>query len=104
MKGIGEEGKKYMDALKGRAKQSKVFYSHQFAGLEIAVILRDMKHKSLYIKLAKEHNPDMLLSLAKQVMEKRDVKTPGAYFMKLVYQAPKVHKVKQDARLDEPET
>ncbi len=84
MKGIGDTGNKYLKELQTRAKDSRVYHSHQFVGLEIAMLLRDLEHKSLYIRLAKNHNPDRLLALAKSVMEKRDVQNPGAYFMKLI--------------------
>lgn len=84
MKGISDDGSKYLKGLKERGKESHIYHSHQSVGLEIAAILHDLEHKSLYIKMAKIHNPDRLLSLAKSVAEKRDVKNPGAYFMKLV--------------------
>jgi hypothetical protein len=84
MKGINADGSKYLKGLKERGKESHVYHSHQSVGLEIAAILHDLEHKSLYIKMAKMHNPDRLLSLAKSVAEKRDVKNPGAYFMKLI--------------------
>ncbi|MDO8601853.1 MAG: hypothetical protein Q7R62_01840 [bacterium] len=84
MKSIQNDGGNYLKDLKERGKESRVYHSHQFVGLEIAVLLHDLEHKSLYIKMAKIHNPDRLLALAKSVAEKRDVKNPGAYFMKLV--------------------
>lgn len=84
MKGISADGSKYLKGLQERSKESHVYHSHQSVGLEIAMLLRDTEHKSLYIKMAKMHNPDRLLSLAKSVTEKREVKNPGAYFMKLV--------------------
>lgn len=84
MKGISADGTKYLKQLQDRGKDSHVYHSHQFIGLEIAMMLHDLEHKSLYIKMAKFHNPDRLLALAKSVVEKRDVKNPGAYFMKLV--------------------
>ncbi len=83
MKTIGG-GKDYLKTLKGRGKDSRVYYSHQFVGLDIAMLLKDLPHKSLYIKLAKEHNPQKLLELAKSVMERRDVQNPGAYFMGVI--------------------
>jgi hypothetical protein len=84
LKGITSESSQYLKGLKERGKESHVYHSHQSVGLEIAALLHDTGHKSLYIKMAKIHNPDRLLSLAKSVMEKRDIKNPGAYFMKLV--------------------
>lgn len=86
MKGIGESNK-YLKDLKARGKDSHVYHSHQFVGLEIAMLLKDLEHKSLYIKMAKEHDPARLIALAKSVLERRDVQNPGAYFMRLVQEA-----------------
>jgi hypothetical protein len=76
--------KNYLKELRKRAKESRVYRKHQLIGLEIAHILHDEKHKSLYIKLAKEQNPDTLLALAKEVAERTQVRNRGAYFMKLL--------------------
>jgi len=70
--------------LEKRGKKSKIYTRHQLIGLEIAEILEDEKHKSLYIKLAKEKNPETLLELAKSVAERKKVKNKGAYFMKIL--------------------
>ncbi len=75
----------YLDVLKERAKKSKVYSPHQMTGLTLAQILKDEKHKSLYIKLAKKYKADKLLSLAKSVAERKNVKNKGAYFMRLLY-------------------
>lgn len=75
----------YLEILKKRAKESKVYSYHQLIGLTIAETLKDEKHKALYIKLAKLHNADKLLSLAKDVADRKNVKNKGAYFMKLLY-------------------
>jgi len=73
--------KSYLEELKRRGRESRVYRSYQLTGLEIAQILGDEKHKSLYIKLAKESNGGALLALAKRIREKRGVKNKGAYFM-----------------------
>ena len=91
MEQLGKEN--YLAALKKRGKDARVTRHFQFIGLEIAMALKDLEHKALYIKLAKEHNPDTLLALAKDVAQRRDVKNAGAYFMRLVEQVPKVRKV-----------
>lgn len=72
----------YKELLQKRAKESKVYSSHQMIGLMIAEVLEDEKHKALYIKLAKNEDSDKLLQLAKSVAEKKDVRNKGAYFMK----------------------
>lgn len=71
----------YLETLKKRAKESKVYRRFQFEGIEIAGILDDEAHTSLYIKLAKEGNAQELIRLAKNVKENARVKNKGAYFM-----------------------
>ncbi len=75
----------YLELLKKRAKESKVYSSHQMTGLMLAEILNDEKHKSLYIKLAKEKDPQKLMELAKSVAGRKNVANKGAYFMKLLH-------------------
>jgi hypothetical protein len=75
----------YLETLKKRAKESRVYSYHQLVGLTLAEILEDDKHKALYMKLAKLHNSDKLLKLAKDVAERKNIKNKGAYFMKLLY-------------------
>jgi hypothetical protein len=77
----------YLKKLKQRAKESHVYRKYQLFGLEISQILGDEKHKSLYIKLAKERNADRMLQLAKEVAERKNVKNRGAYFMTLLKNA-----------------
>ncbi|HUC01808.1 MAG TPA: hypothetical protein VMA75_02800 [Candidatus Paceibacterota bacterium] len=72
---------KYVAELKRRGKESHVYKKYQLIGLEIAQILGDEKHKALYIKLAKEHDADTLMRLAKDVADRTNVKNKGAYFM-----------------------
>jgi len=81
---MAQRGAGYLKTLRERAKQSKVYQKHQLTGLEIAKILHDERHKSLYIKLAKEMKGDELLRLAKDVAERSNVKNKGAYFMRII--------------------
>ena len=85
MRAIGEASNSYWDEIKKRAKESHVYQPHQWAGLEIAEILNDHKHRALYIKLAKKIGGDKLLQLAKNVAERPNVKNKGGYFMKILY-------------------
>lgn len=78
------EEKNYLEILKERGKQSRVYKKYQLIGLEIAQALNDEKHKSLYIKLAKKHPGDHLLGIAKDVSERKKIKNKGAYFMKVL--------------------
>jgi hypothetical protein len=73
-----------MTELKRRAKESRVYRKYQLLGLAIAEALKDERHKSLYIKLAKEHGGEKLLRLAKDIAERKGVKNRGAYFMALL--------------------
>ena len=75
----------YLEELKKRKKESRVYSEHQLVGLLVAEVLEDEEHKSLYIKLDKEHDPYKLLKLAKSVAERKNVENKGAYFMKLFY-------------------
>ena len=74
----------YIATLKKRGKESKVYKKHQLIGLEIAQILSDEKHKTLYIKLAKEGEPEKLIALAKRIADTKNINNRGAYFMKVV--------------------
>ncbi len=76
--------KDYIQILKERAKKSHVYKKYQLIGLLIAQLLEDEKHKSLYIKLAKEHNDEHLLAIAKDVAERKKIENKGAYFMKVL--------------------
>lgn len=55
----------------------------------LAELLRDEKHKVLYIKLAKEFDEAELLAIAKNVSERRNIKNKGAYFMRIIQSLPK---------------
>jgi kynurenine formamidase len=74
----------YIKELKKREKKSHVYKEFQLIGLEITDILKDRKHKALYIKLAKTKNAQELLGLAKDVAGRKNIKNKGAYFMAIV--------------------
>jgi hypothetical protein len=85
--------RRYFDELVKRSKTSHVYRKHQLDGLEIADLLGDRAHKSLYIKLAKERNADELRALAREIADKKTVKNKGAYFMAvLTKKAPQTPK------------
>ncbi len=75
--------KPYLEKIKERRKKSRVYTSYQSTGLYLANILGDKKHKSLYIKLAKENNQEKLVNLAKRVVERKNISNKGAYFMRI---------------------
>jgi hypothetical protein len=74
----------YLRTIKERAVKSRVYKRYQLIGLLIAQSLNDEKHKSLYIKMAKEHGGEHLLSIAEDVSERKNIKNKGAYFMKVL--------------------
>ncbi|MBI2515250.1 hypothetical protein HYV91_03705 [Candidatus Wolfebacteria bacterium] len=74
----------YIETLKERAKKSRVYRKYQLTGLLISQLLNDEKHKSLYIKLAKEKDQQKLLELARDVSDRKNVSNKGAYFMTLL--------------------
>lgn len=74
----------YFAELTKRSRKSRAYVKHQLVGLEIADILGDREHKSLYIKLAKQLDGAELLRIAKSVAEKKDVSNRGAYFMRII--------------------
>ena len=84
MKSLKESSGGDLQEVSKRAGQTRVSKSYQVIGLEVAGILGDFGHKSLYIKLAKEHGEDKILRIAKTVAEKKDIKNKGAYFMKVL--------------------
>lgn len=75
----------YMEEMKRRAKESRVYQKHQSVGLMLSEILSDPKHKALYIRLAKTINEQTLVELAKSVAGRKNIKNAGAYFMRLLY-------------------
>jgi len=73
----------YLELLKERKKTSRAYVRHQSIGLVVADILHDRGHKTLYMKLTKEYDPNLVLAVAKDVAERIGVKNKGAYFMKI---------------------
>jgi hypothetical protein len=92
----------YLKELKRRAKESRVYKKYQLIGLEIAKLLDDEKHKSLYIKLAKERGTELLLGLAKEIAERANIKNKGAYFMTCLKATAPALKAKTKAETKPP--
>lgn len=82
--------KNYLDEISSRKKESRVYRKFQHTGLAIAELLNDLKHKSIYIKLASQFDNERLLQIAKDVAERKNVANKGAYFMK-VFQKNKIN-------------
>jgi hypothetical protein len=76
----------YISKLKERGKTSHVYKQFQDIGLQLTEILRDSKHKALYIKLAQQYDESILLSIAKDTAERSNVTNKGAYFMKVLHE------------------
>ena len=85
----------YLEELKERGKTSRVHREYQLIGLLVSQILEDERHKSLYIKLAREYGSEYMLQLAKDVAERKRVKNKGAYFMKMLEIEKKTQKTKK---------
>lgn len=83
----------YLKTLKERASKRNITQEFQLIGLEVATILHDLPHKALYIKYTKEYGADRILSLAKDVAQRKDIKNLGAYFMSIVENLRKEHKI-----------
>lgn len=86
----------YLDILKERRRTSRVYKDYQATGLALAEILQDRGHKSLYIKLAKQHNAQMLVALAKDIADRRNIENKGAYFMTMLQKTLKNDKGKSN--------
>ncbi len=65
---------------KQRGKNKYISVEFQQYGYELAVELGDLKHKSLYIKLAKD-TPRGLIETAKSFVKDANAKNPGKLFM-----------------------
>lgn len=76
----------YLETLKARGKQSHVYRQFQDIGLQLADILGDKKHKALYIKLAQQHDASILLAIAKDTADRKNIANRGAYFMKVLHE------------------
>jgi len=77
--------KDYLKELKDRGKESRVYRKYQLTGLELAEILGDEKHKSLYIKIAKDNPNENLIGIAKEIAENKEIENKGAYFMSVLH-------------------
>ena len=77
--------KDYLESLKRRKKENRIYKKHQMTGLMLAEILNDNAHKALYIKLAKEYDGEKLIQLARNISEKKNVRNKGAYFMRMLF-------------------
>jgi len=78
--------KNYLTELKKRAGESHIYRNYQMVGLEISRLLGDPQHKTLYIKIAKSYNRQLLLEIAKNVAESKTVLNRGAVFMHALQQ------------------
>ncbi len=77
--------KEYMQNLRERSKKSHVYKKYQMVGLMLSEMLHDEAHKALYIKLAKQHDQEDLMTVARNVADKINVKNKGAYFMRVFF-------------------
>lgn len=85
MDNLGKIVPEYIKKLNERSSESKVYQSHQWVGLQLSSLLEDPSHKALYMKLAKNHNTNDLMGLAKRISQNDNIRNKGAYFMKVFY-------------------
>lgn len=93
----------YFNTLKERGKTSRVYKKFQDIGLQLAEMLGDKRHKSLYIKLAMQYDESILLSIARDVSDRKGIANKGAYFMKVLherYPLPKKEPGKKSTKKD----
>ena len=74
----------YLEEIRKRRKESKIYKEFQLVGLEIADMLGDQKNIAIYMRLAKNGNKSLLFSIAKDVSERKGIKNKLAYFMKVL--------------------
>lgn len=88
--------KKIADILKGRKFDRDYRCSHEFQayGNRLAEELGDKKHRSLYIKMAKTEDRNLLESARISVITSRNATTKGKLFMWKVGQLKKELKEK----------
>lgn len=82
LKNIGK-----LAAAKQQVKPQKNKYLHSPNHLladELSQRLRDTKHFGFYLKMATLYDHNVLRSLAGQVLEGKDIKTPGRLFAYLI--------------------
>lgn len=84
MESVKKIERDYLKLLEERVKKSRVRTAYQSTGLLLAEFLNDPVHKSLYMRLAKQYDHDLLIRLAKNLQERKDIKNKGAYFMKVL--------------------
>ena len=83
MKDLGSSRSEYLESLKKRSKRPYATQPFQILGYEIAVALKDLKNRGLYMRLAKTHNPEQLLAIAKDISQNRNIKNKTHYFLKV---------------------
>lgn len=81
----GIHSSEYLDSIKKRSENTRVGHKHQLIGLEVADLLNDREHASLYIKLVKKYGEGRVVALAKDIAERKNVKNRGAYFMRVFH-------------------
>lgn len=75
--------KSLQDILKTKDLTGDTRNKHEFQayGNRLAEELKDPKHRSLYIKLAKKEDRNLLEQAREFVVSQKDVDTPGRLFM-----------------------
>ncbi len=89
--------KKLSEILQSRKMVRDYRCSHEFQayGNRLAEELNDKKHRTLYIKLAKNEDRNLLEEARVSVLESKKATTKGRLFMWKLGQLKKTHQLKQ---------
>ncbi len=97
--------KNIAEILKGRKFDRDYRSSHEFQayGNRLAEELGDKKHRSLYIKLAKNENRNLLEEARASVLSSKNATTKGKLFMWKLGQLKKELIEKKDIKIEKEE-
>lgn len=73
-----------MERLTIKKKSQYLHSSDHLLADELSQKLRDPRHFGFYLKMAGTHDHDFLRKLAGEVLESKDVKSPGKLFSFLI--------------------
>lgn len=76
------DGLKTLDALKAKTQKNRRFLhseNHVLAD-ELSKALNDTKHFGFYLKMAQIHNHSVMRKLCAEILENKNVQTPGKLF------------------------
>ena len=84
MESLGKIAKSLSKAAKKTKANPHLHSPNHLLADELSVKLNDKKHFAFYLKMAVLYNHDFLRNLAGQVLENKNVETPGKLFAYLI--------------------